>query len=37
MEQVTLGELKVEGLPYYRIEKLHIETKAGRHEICIRS
>ena len=34
MEQVTLGELKVEGLPYYRIEKLRIKTKAGIHGIC---
>ncbi|SDP60410.1 hypothetical protein SAMN05216366_12811 [Selenomonas ruminantium] len=37
MEQVTLGQLEVEGLPYYRIEKIYIETKAGRHGICIRS
>ena len=34
MEQVTLGQLEVEGLPYYRIEKIYIETKAGRHGIC---
>uniref|UniRef100_UPI0025DA5651 DUF6531 domain-containing protein n=1 Tax=Selenomonas sp. TaxID=2053611 RepID=UPI0025DA5651 len=34
MEQLTLGQLKVEGVPYYRIEKVDIETKAGRHGIC---
>ena len=34
MEQVTLGQLKVEGLPYQRIEKIQIDTRAGQHGIC---